>query len=105
MSQEFACFSYDDDRKFHLGDQSMRWYYPPETGVDLSQGYEKFVKHDDSIDERLDSLLKTIMDHEQKTGKKIDSHIVTWRGIITKASWFTLLTLALRILATHSDFS
>lgn len=54
--------------------------------MDLSQGFEKFVKHDDSIDERLDSLLKTIMHHEQQTGKKIDAQVVTWRGIITKVS-------------------
>lgn len=57
--------------------------------MDLSQGFEKFDKHDDSINERLDSLLKTIMHHEQQTGKKIDAKIVTWRGIITKVSGLT----------------
>lgn len=54
--------------------------------MDLSQGFEKFIKHDDSIDERLDSLIKTIMHHEQQTGNKIDAQVVTWRGIITKVS-------------------
>lgn len=62
----------------------MRWYYNPPLGTDLSHGFENFVKHDDSVDEHLDSLLKTIMVHEKQTGKKIDAQIVTWRGCITK---------------------
>lgn len=84
LLQEFACFSYDDEHKFHLGDQCMRWYYNPQLGADLSKGFDTFVKHDDSVDEHLDSLLKTIMDHEQKTGQKIDAQVVTWRGCLTK---------------------
>lgn len=70
----------------------MRWYYNPPLGVDLSKGFETFVKHDDSVDEHLDSLLKTIKDHEQQTGKRIDAQIVTWRGILTKVRpmhWWT----------------
>lgn len=83
-SQEFACFSYDADHKFHIGASSLKWYYPPRLGADLSEGYESFVKHDDSVDEHLDSLLKTVMHHEQQTGKEVDAHIMTWRGIMTK---------------------
>lgn len=64
----------------------MRWYYTPTLGADLSQGFESFVKHDDSVDEHLDSLLKTIMAHEKKTGQKIDADLVTWRGCMTKVS-------------------
>ncbi|KAK3327690.1 RAI1 like PD-XK nuclease-domain-containing protein [Cercophora scortea] len=82
--KEFACFSYDDNHEFHLGDSSMKWYYPPPLGVDLSEGYESFVKHDDSADEHLDSLLKTIASHEKETGKPIDANFVTWRGMMTK---------------------
>lgn len=62
----------------------MRWYYTPQLGADLSRGFETFVKHDDSVDEHLDSLLKTIIDHEKQTGKKIDAQVATWRGCITK---------------------
>lgn len=62
----------------------MRWYYTPQLGADLSQGFDKFVKHDDSVAEHLDSLLKTIMHHEQETKKKIDANVVTWRGVLTK---------------------
>ncbi|KAK8100918.1 dhp1-interacting protein [Apiospora kogelbergensis] len=82
--KEFACFSYDDNHEFHLGDSSLRWYYPPQLGTDLSQGFESFDKHDGSQDEHIDSLLKAIIAHEQEVGKKIDSQIVTWRGMMTK---------------------
>ncbi|KAH8664096.1 protein RAI1 [Xylariales sp. PMI_506] len=82
--REIACFSYDDKHEFHLGDSSLRWYYPPRLGADLSVGFETFDSHDDSADEHLDSLLKTIMAHEQEEGKKIDAEIVTWRGMMTK---------------------
>ncbi|KAI1867869.1 uncharacterized protein JN550_006676 [Neoarthrinium moseri] len=82
--KEIACFSYDDKHEFHLGDSSLKWYYPPRLGADLSEGFESFDKHDDSADEHLDSLLKTIIAHEQEEGKKIDAQVVTWRGMITK---------------------
>ncbi|KAI1339058.1 RAI1 like PD-XK nuclease-domain-containing protein [Xylariaceae sp. FL0016] len=82
--KEIACFSYDDKHEFRLGDSSMQWYYPPEIGADLSKGFDTFDKHDDSADEHLDSLLKTIAAHEKEEGKKIDAHIVTWRGMMTK---------------------
>lgn len=83
-TQEFACFSYDDEHQYHYGDRSLRWYYTPQLGADLSQGFETFVKHDDSVAEHLDSLLKTIMHHEHETKKKIDANVVTWRGVLTK---------------------
>ncbi|KAH6686293.1 RAI1 protein [Plectosphaerella plurivora] len=82
--KEFTCFSYDDNHEFHLDDSSMRYYYNPTLGTDLSQGFDTFIKHDDSKAEHLDSLLKTIKAHEEKTGAKIDANIVTWRGMMTK---------------------
>ncbi|KAI2641865.1 RAI1-domain-containing protein [Hypomontagnella submonticulosa] len=82
--KEIACFSYDEKHEFHLDDRSLQWYYPPELGADLSKGFDQFDKHDDSKDEHLDSLLKTIIAHEEEEGKKIDAHIVTWRGMMTK---------------------
>ena len=69
-----------------MGDSSLKWYYPPPLNTDLSKGYETFVKHDDSIDEHLDSLLETIASHEKEHGQPIDAHVVTWRGMLTKAS-------------------
>ncbi|KAI0810490.1 RAI1 like PD-XK nuclease-domain-containing protein [Xylaria sp. FL0064] len=82
--KEIACFSYDEKHEFRLDDSSLQWYYPPRLGADLSRGFDKFEKHDESIDEHLDSLLETIAAHEQEEGKKIDANIVTWRGMMTK---------------------
>ncbi|GJC93608.1 RAI1 [Colletotrichum higginsianum] len=82
--QEFACFSYDDNHDFHLGDSSVRYYYTPALGTDLSKGYDSFIKHDDSKPEHLGALLKTIKAHEEEKGEKIDAQIVTWRGMMTK---------------------
>ncbi|KAI2473707.1 RAI1-domain-containing protein [Annulohypoxylon bovei var. microspora] len=82
--KEIACFSYDDKHEFHQDDRSLQWYYPPELGTDLSGGFDQFESHDDSTDEHIDSLLKTIVAHEEEEGKKIDAQFVTWRGMMTK---------------------
>lgn len=83
--KEFACFSYDANHEFRPDDSSMKWYYPPQPGADLSVGFETFDKLDEGATaEHVDSLLRTIMAHEQRTGQKIDAQIVTWRGIVTK---------------------
>ncbi|KAF4595004.1 protein rai1 [Ophiocordyceps camponoti-floridani] len=82
--KEFACFSYDDQHEFHLGDSSLKWYYTPHIGADLSKGFDSFQKVDDSRDEHLDSLLRTIVAHEKETRQRIDAHVVTWRGMMTK---------------------
>ncbi|KAI6782466.1 uncharacterized protein J7T54_001323 [Emericellopsis cladophorae] len=82
--KEFACFSYDDNHEFHLNDSSIKYYYTPQLGADLSKGYESFQKLDDSEDGHLDALLKTIMAYESEQGEKIDAEIITWRGMMTK---------------------
>ncbi len=79
-----------------MGDSSLKYYYNPRIGADLSQGFESFEKQDDSADEHLDSLLKTIMAHEQEEGKKIDANVVTWRGMMTKVGFLSLLYLKRR---------
>ncbi|KAG5981491.1 decapping endonuclease targeting mRNA [Claviceps digitariae] len=82
--KEFACFSYDENHEFRLDESSIKYYYTPRIGADLSRGFNTFQKLDDSQDEHLDSLLKAIIAHEKETGKKIDAHVVTWRGMMTK---------------------
>ncbi|KAH8821548.1 protein RAI1 [Xylogone sp. PMI_703] len=84
MSQEIACFSYDKNHEFRLDDSGIKYYYPPDLGADLSKGFETFRKLDDTADDHLDSLLKTVIAHEQATGKKADADIITWRGMMTK---------------------
>ena len=69
-----------------MDDSSVKYYYTPQLGADLSKGYESFQKLDDSKDGHLDALLKTIMAYEQEQGKKIDAEIITWRGMMTKVS-------------------
>jgi hypothetical protein len=39
---------------------------------------------DDTVDDHLDSLLKTIMAHEEKTGERVEADFITWRGMMTK---------------------
>lgn len=84
MIQEITCFSYDDDHSFHLGDSSLRYYYPPRLPADLNQGFDEFQKLDDSADEHLDALLDTIMALEKETERKCEADIITWRGMMTK---------------------
>ncbi|PYI23292.1 RAI1-domain-containing protein [Aspergillus violaceofuscus CBS 115571] len=82
--KEIACFSYDDDHEFHLGDSSLKYYYTPQLPADLNRGFESFQKLDDSADEHLDALLDTIMALEQETGNQCEADIITWRGMMTK---------------------
>lgn len=79
-------------------------------GADLSKGFETFDKHDDSVDEHLDGLLRTIANHEQETKQKIDAHVVTWRGVMTKVtllaeSWlFQLRWRSEKLTSTAQDY-
>ncbi|CZT13320.1 probable Protein RAI1 [Rhynchosporium graminicola] len=82
--KEIACFSYDDKHQFRLDDSSIRYYYPPAIGADLSRGFDTFEKLDDEADDHLDSLLKAIMALEQETGKRVETDLITWRGMMTK---------------------
>ncbi|KFH47562.1 Decapping nuclease-like protein [Hapsidospora chrysogenum ATCC 11550] len=82
--KEIACFSYDENHQFHLDDSSLKYYYTPQLGADLSKGFESFQKQDDSTDEHLHSLLRAIIALEEEQGKRIDANVVTWRGMMTK---------------------
>ncbi|KAI9832083.1 MAG: decapping endonuclease targeting mRNA [Phylliscum demangeonii] len=82
--QEIACFSYDDQHVYHSDDSSLRYYYPPRVGADLSRGFDRFQKLDDTADEHLDSLLDTLMHLEKKTTTATEVDVVTWRGMMTK---------------------
>ncbi|KAJ6120209.1 hypothetical protein N7523_004489 [Penicillium sp. IBT 18751x] len=82
--REIACFSYDQNRQFHLGDSSISYYYPPDLPADLNIGFDTFQKLNDSPDEHLDALLDTVTALEKETGKKCEADIITWRGMMTK---------------------
>ncbi|SPO00632.1 related to C.elegans dom-3 protein [Cephalotrichum gorgonifer] len=87
---EFTCFSYDDDHVYRQDDSSLRWYYhnPMDIDTDLTSGFERFDKHDDSQADHLDSMLKSIMVYEREKGKRLEVNIVTWRGMMTKNCLF-----------------
>lgn len=110
--QEIAFFSYDDAHVFYLDDRSLRYYYPPRLGADLSKGFDKFQQLDDTADDHLDSLLSTIIALEKKSGVKCEADIITWRGMMTKVSKrcqpvivriLKMLILYLQIMATPYD--
>ncbi|KAI9369789.1 RAI1 like PD-XK nuclease-domain-containing protein [Aspergillus egyptiacus] len=82
--KEIACFSYDDQHSYRLGDTSLRYYYPPRLPADLNRGFESFEKLDDTADEHLDALLDTIIALERQTGRKCEDDVITWRGMMTK---------------------
>ncbi|MCJ1418207.1 Dom-3 Z [Xylographa parallela] len=84
LHHEIAYFSYDDDHQYHRDERSLRYYYPPRLGADLSKGFDTFKQLDDTADDHLDSLLKTIMALEGETGTKCEADIITWRGMMTK---------------------
>jgi hypothetical protein len=84
--QEIACFSYDDRHEYHCDGRSLRYYYPPRLGADLCQGFDSFRQLDDSPDDHLDSLLKTLIHWEQEQGAKCQADIITWRGMMTKVN-------------------
>ena len=89
--QEIAYFSYDEEHKFRLDSSSLRYYYTPRLGADLSEGFDTFVKLDDTEDDHLDSLLNTILETEKQVGSKLEADIITWRGMMTKVSLLTNL--------------
>lgn len=82
--QEITCFSYNSEHQYVGDDSSLRYYYTPELPSDLNRGFQTFIKHDDKVDEHLDSLLRAIEELERKTGERVKADVVTWRGMMTK---------------------
>jgi RAT1-interacting protein len=64
----------------------LNYYYPPTLPANLSNGFDTFRKWDESIDEHLEGLLKAIKHLEEKKGERIKTDIITWRGMMTRAS-------------------
>ena len=85
LDQEIACFSYDDEHEHHPDGRSLRYYFPPRIGADLSRGFKDFKQLDDARDDHLDSLLKSLMLREKEIGQKIDVDFVTWVGYSSSA--------------------
>ncbi|KAI9660290.1 MAG: decapping endonuclease targeting mRNA [Trizodia sp. TS-e1964] len=82
--QEIASFSFDENHEYRYDESSLRYYYHPEIGVDLSKGYDTFRKLENSADLHLDALLKTLVNLESAQGAKCGADFITWRGMMTK---------------------
>ena len=80
-----GAYEYDTDKAVT---QLSHYYFPDaeiDKGVDLGAGYKDFKKIPEA--ENLgdfESLLKSILQHEKKTGEKVSADIVTFRGLMTK---------------------
>ena len=63
--REISSFSLDGDRKFHHDRSQLRLYAPPENSRSISfnlrDGYNCFVKRDETKKEHLDELLRCIL--------------------------------------------
>ncbi|KAF2086931.1 RAI1-domain-containing protein, partial [Saccharata proteae CBS 121410] len=88
--QEIAFFSYDDDHKYRLDDSSLKYYYTPTLGADLSAGLETFRQLDDSRDDHINALLNTIMEKEKETGELFDPDFITYSALLTSLSAFEM---------------
>lgn len=93
-TQEIACFSYDDEHQYHPNGSSIKYYYPPRLGSDLSIGFDTFQKLDDTEDDHLNSLLKTIINLEKWSGIQSGVDIITWRGMMTKVIGILIIEIA-----------
>lgn len=83
-TQEIGSFSYDDSHTYRPDESSLRYYYPPRLGANLSRGFEHFRKLDDTADDHLDALLKTVSRVEKETASRVTADFITWRGMMTK---------------------
>lgn len=84
ISQEITYFSYDENHEFRHDASSLRYYYPPSLPCDLSKGFDTFRQLDDTADDHLDGLLESITAYEKEKGSKVETDIITWRGMMTK---------------------
>ena len=78
-------------------------------GSNLSDGFETFRQLDDTVDDHLDSLLRTLIALEEDNGQKCEADFITWRGMMTKASndrkklWGTVHTDMYQIMVSVYD--
>lgn len=92
--KELFSFARDIDGEWIYGDaeakdQAMAYFYLPDSDVgrniDLGAGISKFKKMPDEQNVGdFPALLRAIQLHEEKTGSRISTNIVTYRGLMTK---------------------
>lgn len=100
---EVGSFSLDEQRIFHHNRSQLKNYHPPRNveccQFDLNHGYSQMIKKDESVKEKIDNMLKWIMENKDrftiKKDKTIDdstldffkglsTDFVCWRGLLTR---------------------
>lgn len=90
---EVGCFSLDARRNFFNDHRQLRYYVEPRRSPDfnLRDGYtSRFIKRDDGVKEKLDHMLRWILENRHKMQNSNSSScalgvdFVTWRGHLTK---------------------
>ncbi|KAF2261143.1 rai1 protein [Lojkania enalia] len=82
--REIAHFSYDDNHVYKEDESGIQYFYNPQIGADLRDGFNTFRHYEDKEDPHLDSLLKTLISKEKREGERVQADFVTWRGMMTK---------------------
>ena len=100
--KEFLYFSFDENHEIKLfSNDSLRYYYSPFTQqpgtpvppVNLSNGFDQWIKSDQSTDKHLSGLLDTIQAYEERlmtdgltelSDVRTKADFMTWRGMMTK---------------------
>ncbi|GMF43836.1 unnamed protein product [[Candida] boidinii] len=88
---ELTSYSRNDKGEIKLDDSELKYYYLPDSdvstpgGIDLASGIKEF-KQSGSLGTEFEGLLLSIEDYEKNKngGKKIDSNLITWRGLLRK---------------------
>lgn len=87
--KELACYSRDAEFNFTQQPQEYPHFFFQDgdladgRGYDLKQGFDPEQERDFDYGD-MSGLLEAIIDYEKKEGTKIDTRIVTWRGLIKK---------------------
>ncbi|KAF2654715.1 RAI1-domain-containing protein [Lophiostoma macrostomum CBS 122681] len=82
--REIAYFSYDENHEYREDDSGISYYCPPQIGANLCDGFDTFRHYEDKEDPHLNSLLRTLVSQEKRTGERVQADFVTWRGMMTK---------------------
>jgi RAT1-interacting protein len=86
--KEIYSYSIDIHTNVHMDDRSLAYYYLTDSwldrSLDLFSGFKDFQQKDESKPLHLDTLLMALMSYEGKTGTKVKTDIISWRGIMTK---------------------
>lgn len=73
---EVGCFSLDSERRFFNDSRQMRYYIEPDRNpnFDLRDGYkDRYIKTDESVKEKLDSILRWILANRSKLSSTVTS--------------------------------